>query len=558
MVMRRMRILTGPLLAAFVLTTGTAQAAPGDPYVVYTANNYADGAVVLRTDPASGSLVEISRNGAQGTLFERPFDLAVEADGSLVIADMGEPNQKDGSIIRVDPLTGAQSLVSSGGEFFDPAGIAVAPGGDLYVADNYAPDNDGAVIRVNPKTGAQQLISRNGMGGSYFDLPFGIAVDRDGSLVVANRMSPAQLPASCPPLGRVIRVSQFDGDQDLISQSGGGFEQLIGWPLGLAVDSQGSIVMANECDTTGGLVRVNPLDGDQSIITSNNGQDVLRTPERVAIDPDGALLVSDFSLGSDGDGGIVRVDPVSGAQTLVRQHDLFNHPLGIAAVVNRPPSAALALDPPAVAAGRPTRLDGSGSRDPEGLRLVYEWDLDGDGDFETGSGTTATATRTFSLHGPATVRMRVNDPHGGRAVAEGVVNVDGSIPVITGLRAGARVLGVPGRRGGRAAATPPRATSLRFSLSEAATVKLAIRRARAGRRVPGGACRPRAKRGRRCTRLSLRRTITHAGKPGANRIRIRARGLRPGSYRVVLSPTDLVGNEGVSRTVKLRVVRVPR
>jgi hypothetical protein len=150
----------------------------------------------------------------------------------------------------------------------------------------------------------------------------------------------------------------------------------------------------------------------------------------------------------------------------------------------------------------------------------------------------------------------VNDPHGGRAVAEGVVNVDGSIPVLTGLSVGARVLGVPGRRGGGAATVPPRATSLRFNLSEAATVKVAVRRARAGRRVRGGACRPGAKHGRRCTRLTLRRTIKHSGKPGANRIRIRARGLRPGSYRVVLSPTDLVGNEGVPRTVKLRVVRV--
>ncbi|HEV2874604.1 MAG TPA: hypothetical protein VGW14_05590, partial [Thermoleophilaceae bacterium] len=110
--MRRTRIFL-PLLAV-TLMSGTAVAAPGDPYVVYTANSFATGAVILRTEPGSGSLVEISRNGPQGTLFQRPYDLAVEPDGNLVVADLGVPNRPDGAIIRVDPLTGRQSLVSSG------------------------------------------------------------------------------------------------------------------------------------------------------------------------------------------------------------------------------------------------------------------------------------------------------------------------------------------------------------------------------------------------------------------------------------------------------------
>ena len=73
------------------------------------------------------------------------------------------------------------------------------------------------------------------------------------------------------------------------------------------------------------------------------------------------------------------VDPETGAQSLVRAGELFNRPLGIVAVPNRAPSATLTLDPPAVAAGRPVRLDASRSGDPEHLPLVFEWDLDGDG-----------------------------------------------------------------------------------------------------------------------------------------------------------------------------------
>ena len=77
--MQRTRILVWPVLVAAV-APGAAFAAPSDPYVVYTANRFADGAVVLRTDPAAGTVVDISRNGPQGTMFEAPFDL----DGDLV------------------------------------------------------------------------------------------------------------------------------------------------------------------------------------------------------------------------------------------------------------------------------------------------------------------------------------------------------------------------------------------------------------------------------------------------------------------------------------------
>jgi sugar lactone lactonase YvrE len=534
---------------------GTASAAPGDPYVVYTANSFASGAVILRTDPASGSLVEVSRNGPQGTLFERPYDLAVEADGSLVVVDLGEPNEKDGAVIRVDPLTGTQSLVSSGGEFFDPAGIAVAPDGQLYVVDNRARDNDGAVIRVDPRTGAQTLVTER----DKLDLPFGIAIERDGGLLVANRMFPdPRMPPTCQPLGgKVVRVDPVSGVQRLVSD-GGEFA----WPFGLAVAADGGIVVANECAGGAGLVRVDPLATHQTDITWNGDDDVLVTPERIAFDPAGALLVSDFNLGPEQDGGIVRVDPETGNQTLVRAGELFNHPLGIATVVNRPPAAALAFDPPVVVAGRPVHLDASRSSDPEGLRLVYEWDLDGDGSFEAGSGGTATASRTFGRHGPATVRMRVNDPHGGRAVAEGTVSVDGALPVITQLRAGSRVLGVRprGRHAGAAAGRgrPPGATSIRFNLSEPATVSVAIERARRGRRGPGRACRVRARRGRRCIRWSPVRLVSHSGQAGPNAVRLRARGLRPGRHRLLLSAVDAVGNTSARRSLPLRVVRVRR
>ncbi|MEA2400839.1 MAG: hypothetical protein QOK00_1242 [Thermoleophilaceae bacterium] len=531
-----------PLLVAVILSVAAPCALAADPYVVYTANNEVDGAVILRSEPASGKTVEISRNGPLGTLFQHPYDLAVEADGGIVVADMGTRNVKDGAVIRVDPITGRQSLVSSGGWFYDPSGIAIGPGGVLYVLDNLAGTNSGAVIRVDPKTGQQELISSDFNPLGLFDLPFGIAVDSDGTLVVVNRALPGRLPLDClVATGSVIRINPASGGQTLVSEL-----SRLSRPLGLTIDSDRSIVVANECATpTGvGLVRVNPANGLQDAVTTNNDEDFLRTPERVARNPAGELLVTDYSIGADGDGGIVKVTPANaGAQSVLSTDNLFNHPLGIAVVSNRAPNAALAVRPRLVAAGHRVTLDASGSRDPEGLRLVYEWDLDGNGTFEAGSGTTPTAMPKFGVDGPRVVRVRVNDPHGGQAVAEAKLNVDGSRPVLTRLSAGTRL---------------DTSTTLRFRLSERATVTVTLNRARLGHRSKGHPCSTRAKHGRRCIAWERARTIKRLERAGRNGIALRARGLHPGRYRVVLTAKDKAGNRSARRALQLRVVRSPR
>lgn len=532
--MRRLRVLIWPVLVA-LLAPGAALAAPGDPHVIYTANNYADGAVVLRTDPGSGSLVEISRNGPQGTLFAAPYDLAVEADGNLLVADMGTlctPAQprcaNDGRIIRVDPITGRQTLLAGGAPLVDPAGLALAANGDIYVADNYEADDGGAIFRVDRSSGAIKPIAEGGL----LDLPFDLVVAGDGSLVVSNRT----LPGACAPVlaGRLVRVQPGDGAQSLVSEGG-----LFSYPLGVALDRTGAIVFANECGNPG-LARVLP-DATQGLVTTNNALDVLVTPERLVLDPAGDFLVSDWSL-ADGDGGIVRVDAETGTQSLVRQGALFNHPMGIAAVVSRPPRAALRA-PSLVAAGDRVTFDASASSDPEGLRLAYEWDLDGNGVYELGTGAVPTATRTPTRQGSFTVRVRVNDPHGGRAVAQGVVRVDGSTPRITKLSSGSSVLGVgrPARRAKRPRSSrklPPRSTKLRFKLSEAADVKVMIQRTGPGRRNPEP------------------RELNRNGKAGANSVQVVARGLRPGRYRLLVEATDAVGHAATTRRLGLRVVNL--
>ena len=107
----------------------------------------------------------------------------------------------------------------------------------------------------------------------------------------------------------------------------------------------------------------------------------------------------------------------------------------------------------------------------------------------------------------------------------------------------------------------PIGTTVRFTLSERAGVRLVIARRESGRRV-GSSCRKatRALRKRkRCTRFVARGTLRRASRAGANRVafsgRIGRRALPRGTYRMTLTATDPAGNRSAARTLGFTVVK---
>jgi DNA-binding beta-propeller fold protein YncE len=154
-----------------------------------------------------------------GPPLDYPADIAVDRDGSLVVAD------GSGAVVRVAPDTGNRTVLS-GCTAFDPwpfsctasigtgppldypADIAVAPDGSLVVVDS------GNVVWVNPVTGERTSVSgfdreaNMTIGkGPLFVNPDGIAVEADGSLIVVDTS-----------LGAVVRVDPPTGDRTLISR----------------------------------------------------------------------------------------------------------------------------------------------------------------------------------------------------------------------------------------------------------------------------------------------------------------------------------------------------
>jgi PKD domain len=573
--MRRTGLAATILLVALSLLTGTAHAAPDDPWVAYVVNSVVtrDGqqsAVLLRVNPATGGLEEVSRNSSsQGTLFRHPYDVAVAPGaGSLYVVDMGEFAEgptpaADGRIIRVDPASGAQAVVSAGGELVDPAGIAVAPDGTLFVVENVGvgPARDPAVVRIDPATGAQTVVTR----GGNLCYPFGIALAPNGVLVVTDfgdLIVGGQPQVDCEPndFGAVFRVNPGNGEQSVLSvnqvPSPG---NLLRGVFGAAVEPGGGVLVVNQTGAQAAVAALNPANGQQTAVTPNSSTaDAFELPQRVAVLPDGNLLVADYAL-NDLEGGLVHVERSTGAARILRQGTLFNNPLGLVPVVNRAPAATIQLVPGKVAGGEWVTFDAAGSSDPEGLPLRYAWDLNGDGSFESSTGAVPRARSRFGSSTTFTPHVRVMDPHGGDTVAASAspLVVDAIRPVISGFRASARRI-APSAGEAEAALAP--AVRFRFRLSERARVRIAIQRGVAGRRkgrrcVAPGRARPRAK---RCTRWVTITTLRSRAAPGPNSIRfagkVRGRALRPGRYRGLALATDSVGNPSRPRSAGFRPV----
>lgn len=521
--MRYLAVLMAAL--ALALLPAAAFAAPGDPWVAYVANSVvtkqsAPAAVILRADPATGALVEISRNGAQGDLFRHPYDIAVARDGSLLVADMGAfatPTDRtpDGRIIRVDPATGRQTLLTSGNLLVDPAGLTIAPDGLIYVVENVGTLGTPSVISVNPTTGAQTLVTQ----GGQLCYPFGIALHPDGSLLVTNfgDFSSGGTVINCVyDFGALVRIDPVTKAQSILSRNATEWGNLFRNPLGVTVEPSGRILLVNQNGATA-LVAINRETGVQDALTANTATDRLVVPQRAALTPAGDVVLSDFTL-DDFEGGLVSVDLPNGTQSLLRQdRRLFNNPLGVAVVTNRPPTASMTVSPAVVATGRPVTFDASGSSDPERLALRYDWDLDGNGSFETAGGSSPRTSRAYSGTTTFNARVRVTDIHGGSAVGSGPVRVDGIRPVISRLKVSGSVV--------------------TYRLSEAARVTIQLQRL-SGRR------------------WRVVRTLRQNGRAGQNRLRAGSRGraskrVRRVRYRAEAVAVDAVGNR--STPVRLRV-----
>ena len=254
-----------------------------DPFGVAVA---ADGTIYIADAGESNRIRKISASGNVTTLaggsegfadgvgasasFNTPSALVLGKDGNLYVADTGNNRIRkitpDGRVSTVagDGTAGYVDGAAAQAQFNGPIGLAISPGGDIYVADTY---ND--VIRMITTEGQVTTVAGGGTPGyadgeqkvALFDTPSGIVVVEDSGLIVADTGN------------RRLRKISANGNVTTLPVSG----EELSRPIGLAF-SHDHYLYVTELDEAR-VVQVAP-DGTARVIAAQFNQ-----PTGIAIGP---------------------------------------------------------------------------------------------------------------------------------------------------------------------------------------------------------------------------------------------------------------------------------
>ena len=143
---------------------------------------------VLKYDP-SGTLVDSWGEG----LFVWPHGFFLDADGNIWTTDAQGENGKGHQVIKFSPdgqvlmTIGTAGVAGAGEDTFDgPADVAVAPNGDIFVADGHG---NNRVVKFSKDGTFLKAWGRSGTGPGEFNEPHCLAFDSQGRLFVGDRVN---------------------------------------------------------------------------------------------------------------------------------------------------------------------------------------------------------------------------------------------------------------------------------------------------------------------------------------------------------------------------------
>lgn len=348
----RAKLTTAAALACLIWAAPAAQAA--DEIVVTDRDAFGGEGGVFRVDPATGTRSVLSHNmhPAGGPSFMEPTGISLDSSGHLLVTDPAAFDDLGGGVIVLDPVTGQRTTLSANGQpvgvpnFVEPEGLTIDTGGDLLVADQDAFGGGGGVIRVDRQTGERSVVSSNQhpFGGPQFSDPSSVRLDENGDLIVADW-------AGFGGAGQILRVDIATGARTVISANDApaGSPEFVD-PVGAGLGADGRLIVSDFsafADHSGGILRVDPVTGARTTLSSNAEQDGPDLVDPIGFWPDanGDLIVADpayFGLPGSG-GSIIRVDGDTGARTSVSNNTEHPGPLFVHPIV---PIVAPAATPP--------------------------------------------------------------------------------------------------------------------------------------------------------------------------------------------------------------------
>ena len=293
----------GPATSAQLQPWGVAVDSSGSLYIADSPNHRIRKVLngVITTVAGNGMPGFSGDNGpATNAQLYYPYGVAVDASGNVYIADTFNYRIRkvSGGVITTVAGNGTQGFGRDTGPatsspLFYPWGVAVDSAGNLYIADT---DNQ-RIRKVS--NGVIGTVAGDGPSpGDYLSFPQGVAVDSAGNLYIAdtknNRIRKLSNGATTTVAGN--GTFGFSGD------NGPATSAQLAYPTGVAVDSAGSLYIADSANTrirkvsNGAIITVAGngafgFSGDNGPATSAQ----LYTPYGVAVDSAGNVYVADYA-----------------------------------------------------------------------------------------------------------------------------------------------------------------------------------------------------------------------------------------------------------------------
>jgi len=278
--------------------------AAGNVYVADRATH-----AVFRIPSAGGRAERIAGSGIPGYVgdggpavnarLSDPEGVAIDEAGNVFIADRGNHSVRrvDARTARITTIVGGgfagrsgDGGKASGAQLRDPAAVAVAGDGDLFIADL----GNARVRRVAKATGFVSTVA----GLDQIDCA-SIALARDGALLVADAGSASVLRRS---RGGAVTTIAGDGTMGATGDGGPATSAYLPGPAAVARDGAGNLYVADakahrvrRIDARSGLISTVAGNGRRGF-SGEGGPAVdasLAEPKGVAFDGEGRLLIAD-------------------------------------------------------------------------------------------------------------------------------------------------------------------------------------------------------------------------------------------------------------------------
>lgn len=211
----------------------------------------------------------------------------------LLIADLESEN--GGAIIKINPSTGTQTILSKNGRFqWGPQDIVIDDDGMIYISVSGVPGDPPEIVKVDPDNGTQTTIS----SGGYLKTSIqGIAFENSGKLLVTK--GTVQLDRT----PRLLRIDKITGEQEVLSQRDrfrNLYDVIVSENNEIYTLGTGIQTINNINYEVASLFKIDPVSGDQTELF----QSIDYLLYQMAFHPDGSIL----AVGN----AIIRIQPTTG------------------------------------------------------------------------------------------------------------------------------------------------------------------------------------------------------------------------------------------------------